>query len=200
VTLLVVTAVEPEAAAVRAGLPAGADVAVYAVGVGPAESAAATARLLARTPYRGVVCTGVGGGFAGRAAIGDIVVATRSVAADLGAEDGDRFIPLDVLGFGAVSRDADPGLVDLPGARTGAILTVTTATGSAATAAALLARHPDAVAEGMEGYGVACAAAGASVPFAEVRAVSNAIGPRDRAAWRIPDALAALTAAAAGFG
>ena len=28
--------------------------------------------------------------------------------------------------------------------------------------------------------------------LAEVRTISNLVGPRDRAAWRIPDALAAL--------
>jgi futalosine hydrolase len=31
----------------------------------------------------------------------------------------------------------------------------------------------------------------------EIRAISNPVGPRDRAAWRIPEALAALTE---GFG
>jgi futalosine hydrolase len=44
----------------------------------------------------------------------------------------------------------------------------------------------------MEGFGVASAAARVGVPFAEVRAVSNVVGPRDRTAWRIADALAAL--------
>ena len=44
----------------------------------------------------------------------------------------------------------------------------------------------------MEGAGVAAAAARHGVPFAEVRAISNLVGPRDRAAWRIPEALAAL--------
>jgi futalosine hydrolase len=48
----------------------------------------------------------------------------------------------------------------------------------------------------MEGYGVATAAAGAGVGFAELRTISNPIGPRDRAAWRIPAALASLTGAA----
>ena len=78
----------------------------------------------------------------------------------------------------------------------GDILTVSTVTGTAARAAWLTARHPAAVAETMEGYGVACAAAAAAVPFAELRTISNPIGPRDRAAWRIPEALTALTAAA----
>jgi futalosine hydrolase len=47
----------------------------------------------------------------------------------------------------------------------------------------------------MEGFGVAEAAAAAGLPVAEIRAVSNAVGPRDRAAWRIGEALAALTRA-----
>ena len=49
----------------------------------------------------------------------------------------------------------------------------------------------------MEGYGVAVAAAQAGLPFAELRTVSNPVGPRDRGAWRIREAFAALTAAAA---
>ena len=42
---------------------------------------------------------------------------------------------------------------------------------------------------------MATAAAQAGVPFAELRTISNPVGPRDRASWRLPEALAALTAA-----
>lgn len=195
-TLLVVTAVEAEATAVRAGLNGNPGVTVAAVGVGPAMAAAGAARLLALTAYDGVISAGIGGGFAGRAPIGSLVVGTRAIAADLGAEDADGlFLPLDTLGFGTAAYDATLDL-RLTGAARGPILTVTATTGTTATATALLSRYPDAAAEAMEGYGVACAAATAGVPFAEVRAVSNAIGPRDRSAWRIGDALAALTRAA----
>ncbi|NEC28318.1 futalosine hydrolase, partial [Streptomyces sp. SID8111] len=76
-------------------------------------------------------------------------------------------------------------------------LTVSTVTGTAARAEALRARHPRALAEAMEGFGVAEAAAAQGVPVLEVRAVSNPVGPRDRAAWRIGEALTALTE---GFG
>ncbi|HEU5109157.1 MAG TPA: futalosine hydrolase, partial [Micromonosporaceae bacterium] len=119
-------------------------------------------------------------------------------------ESPDGFLPLDELGFGATVAAADPPLLDrlrtaLPGALVGDVLTVSTVTGTAGSAATLAARHPDALAEAMEGFGVACAAAGAGLPFAELRTVSNPIGPRDRAGWRIPDALAALTAAARAF-
>jgi futalosine hydrolase len=204
-TLLVVTAVEAEAEAVRAGLPSG-PVRVAAVGVGTAAAAAGTARLLALaeaagSPYHAVVAAGIAGGFAFRAPLGATVLATRSVAADLGADSLDGFILLDDLGFGTAIAPADPTLLAnlrdcLPDAITGDILTVNTVTGTAETTETLARRFPAAVAEAMEGYGAARAATDAGVPFAELRTIANAIGPRDRGAWRIPDALAALTSAA----
>lgn len=209
--LLIVTAVEAEADAVRAGVRAAgvdpATVVVTAVGVGPAAAAAATARLLAlaeATPagYRAVISAGIAGGFPGRAAVGATVLGTRSIAADLGAESPDGFLPVDQLGFGGNLLEADPTLLKsltaaLPTAVNGDILTLATVTGTAATAAALQARHPGAVAEAMEGYGVACAARTAGVAFAELRTISNPIGPRDRAAWRLREAFSALTQATA---
>lgn len=205
-SLLVVTSVELEARTVRAGLPS---VAVAAVGVGAAAAAAGTARLLALAeaagrPYRAVVCAGIAGGFPGRAEVGATVLASRSVAADLGAESPEGFIPLDRLGFGQTTVHADPALLAaarsrLPGGLVGAVLTVTTVTGTAAATQALTARHPDALAEAMEGYGVACAAAGAGLPFLELRTISNPIGPRDRSAWRVDAALDALAGAAAAL-
>ena len=205
-TLLVVTAVGAERDAVLAGLDGVGAVDVHAVGVGPAAAAAGTAWLLAREPgYSAVVSVGIGGGFADRIDLGGLVLATASVAADLGAESPAGFLPLDELGFGTVRYPSDPALLAalreaLPGAVTGAVLTVSTVTGRADGAAALAARHPDAVAEGMEVSGVAAAAALAGAGFAELRAVSNPVGPRDRSAWRIPQALAALTSAAAALG
>ncbi|MGC5051027.1 futalosine hydrolase [Micromonospora sp. DT48] len=209
--LLVVTAVPAEAEAIQAGL-ADPAVAVLPVGVGPAVAGAATARLLALAelagrPYRAVVSAGVAGGFTDRVAVGDTVIGTRAVAADLGAESPEGFIPIDELGMpaellgGGPALDADPALLDalrtaLPTATVGPVLTVSTVTGTTAGTDELVRRYPDAVAEAMEGYGVAVAASQAGVPFVELRTVSNPIGPRDRAAWRLRDALTALTAAA----
>ncbi|MEU4216794.1 futalosine hydrolase [Actinoplanes sp. NPDC026623] len=207
--LLIITAVAAEADAVRAGAdPAAVEVA--AVGVGPAAAAAGTARLLALAeaagrPYRGVVSAGIAGGFPGRARVGATVLGARTIAADLGAESPDGFIAVAELGFGTSVLDADPVLLKalsqaLPDAIVGDILTLATVTGTAGTAAVLRERHPAAVAEAMEGYGVASAAQTAAVPFAELRTISNPIGPRDRAAWRLREAFAALTVAAAACG
>ena len=187
--ILVVTAVAAERDAVFNGLPDRCPVEVVTVLVGPTAAAAGTAWHLARRPYAAVVSVGIGGALAGRVRVGALAVATRSVAADLGADGPDGFLPLDYLGYGPTSLPA----ADLPlTAVTGGILSVSTVTGTAARAAVLAERYPDAVAEGMEGFGVATAAALAGVPFAEVRAISNPVGPRDRAAWRIGPALDAL--------
>jgi futalosine hydrolase len=199
--LLIVTAVAAEAEAVQKGLAPHGSITVVPVGVGMAVAAAGTAKLLtlADGRYRGVISAGIGGGIGVEA--GGTVLAARSVAADLGADSPDGFISLDELGFGSATHRVDQRLLTalreaLPGAVVGDVLTVNTVTGTKQRLADLMQRHPAAVAEAMEGYGVACAAAQAQVPFAELRTVSNPVGPRDRAAWRIGDALQALTKAA----
>ncbi|WP_309141999.1 futalosine hydrolase [Streptomyces griseicoloratus] len=175
---------------------------LLAAGVGPALAAASTAAALTAAaldaaPYGLVVSAGIGGGFAPGAPVGSLVVADTITAADLGAETADGFLPVTELGFGTVTHHPPAELVravaDATGARPGTVLTGSTVTGTAERAALLRARHPRALAEAMEGFGVAEAAAAHGVPVLELRAVSNPVGPRDRAAWRIGDALAALT-------
>ncbi|MEU4652538.1 futalosine hydrolase [Streptomyces sp. NPDC023723] len=177
---------------------------LLAAGVGPALAAASTATALTAAaldgrPYALVVSAGIAGGFAPGAPVGSLVVADEITAADLGAESADGFLPVTELGFGTVTHRPPPALVhavaEATGARPGTVLTGSTVTGTAARADALRARHPRALAEAMEGFGVAEAAAAHGVPVLELRAVSNPVGPRDRAAWRIGDALTALTAA-----
>lgn len=215
--VLFVTAVEVERQAILRGLdmcegPTGTTsdgpigIVVLAAGVGVAAAAAATARELALAetsghPYDAVISAGIAGGFADRVDVGGVVLAARSIAADLGADSPDGFLTVDEIGFGSSIVDVDAELLGalravLPGARVGDVLTRSTVTGTAAVTAALADRHPAALAEAMEGYGVATAAARARVGFAELRTISNPIGPRDRAAWRIPAALASLTGAA----
>ncbi|ANE48639.1 hypothetical protein SY83_01250 [Paenibacillus swuensis] len=182
---------------------------VIAGGVGPAAAAASTSAALATAggAYAAVISAGIGGGFAGQAEIGSLVLASEIVCADLGAEAPPQdFVSIDQLGFGTASYTADAPLTarlaealraaGLPLAA-GPVLTVSTVTGTAETAARLAQRVPGATAEAMEGFGVAAAAQLHGVPVVELRAVSNAVGLRDRGAWRIKEALAALEAAGA---
>ncbi|MFG2023398.1 futalosine hydrolase [Streptomyces sp. NPDC048825] len=202
--ILVATAVPVERDAVASAFAQPAPYDLLVAGVGSATAAASTATALttaalAGTPYDLVVSAGIGGGFQPEAPLGSLVLADEITVADLGAETADGFVPVTELGFGSVSHRPPESLVRevaaVTGARTGTVLTVNTVTGSAERAAELRRRHPGALAEAMEGFGVAEAAAAHGVPVLELRAVSNPVGPRDRAAWRIGDALAALTEA-----
>ena len=202
--VLVMTAVATEKEAVLRGLNSDRRFDVLVTGVGPVSAAANTAKVLATAEYGLVVSAGIGGGFPGRAEVGSLVIANEIVAADLGAETPEGFSSLDELGFGSTRIQVDAGLVNfvtqsllaakLP-VNTGSVLTVSTVTGTAESAAELAARVPGATAEAMEGYGVAFAAYDRGVPIIEIRAISNLVGPRDRTGWRIKEALDVLEAA-----
>lgn len=197
--MLVVCAVAEEAEAVEAGRTVRHELDVLVGGVGPAAAAASTARAIAENgqmgwPYDVVVNAGICGAFRGRAEIGDVLIATDSVAAELGVALPWRFQPIDELGFGSNRIGCNTVLtVAVEGVR-GEILTLASITGSDGLAANLAHRHPDAVGEAMEGFGVATAAQQAGLPFAEIRSVSNYIGDRDVAHWEWATALKALTA------
>jgi futalosine hydrolase len=206
--ILVMTAVDAERDAVLRGLRGDSRFDVQIAGVGPIAAAISTVTVLAAAEfnYDLVVSAGIGGGFTGRAEIGSLVVASEIIAADLGSETQEGFCSLDELGFGTTRIRADDDLATrwaealraagLP-VHMGPVLTLSTVTGTAATASELAARVQGAAAEGMEGYGVAAAAAAhnCGVSILEIRAISNAVGPRDRSAWRIGEALNALEAA-----
>ncbi|MFB7370581.1 futalosine hydrolase [Streptomyces sp. NPDC056222] len=193
------------------GRPAVVDVLVG--GVGPASTATATATALAHAsaahdpadgphaPYDLVVSAGIAGGFQPLAPLGSVVVSDVIVSADLGAQTPDGYLTVEELGFGRSSHAVDATLTRrISDALTrnerphtvAPVLTVSTVTGTAERADELARRHPRAAAEAMEGFGVAEAAAAYGVPVVEIRAVSNAVGPRDRAAWRIGEALDSL--------
>ncbi|GBF05201.1 adenosylhomocysteine nucleosidase [Deinococcus aerius] len=195
--VLIVVATAGEAARL-ADLPAR----VVVSGVGPVAAALATADALSREPFDLAVSAGIGGAYPGSGlGPGDLAVSSVIVQADLGARDGDQFLDLTALGLSVVpdtphagifpAWEGARGLAERVGAACGPTLTLNTVTGTAQQALDLSRRHPGALTEGMEGAGVAHAALFSSVPALEIRGVSNPVGPRDRAAWRIPEALSA---------
>jgi futalosine hydrolase len=172
------------------------DATLLVSGIGPAAAAAATATALAHSPYDVVLSLGICGGFAGAAEIGQLVVATDLVAADLGADSPGGFLAMGQLGWAEDAHTVDPRLVKAIAERlgevvTGPVVTVSTVTGTHARAGLLAERH-GAVAEAMEGWGVLEASRPYGLAVLEVRAVSNRVGLRDTAAWDLPAAFAAL--------
>ncbi len=167
-----------------------------ATGCGPAAAGARLGLALGGADRPDlVVGIGIAGAYPGSGLEpGDIVRIGTETFADLGCEDGESFLDLLDLGLPepGVQRSwtlaAPDFLAALPVA---AGATCSVCTGSSATAA-LRRKRTGAAVESMEGAAWALACQAADVPFAQVRAISNAAGPRDRAAWRIPEALAAL--------
>ena len=204
-SLLVVTAVEAEREAVIRDLApaAAAQLEVVVAGVGPVAAAIGTAAAVRRFPGASlVISAGIAGGFSGRAAVGDIAVADRITFADLGARTDAGFLTLAEMGLRQESSYSDidarvhERIAQAPvSVVRGEILTLACMTGTDDDAAQLAARHPRAIAEAMEGFGVAAAAHDSGLPFAEIRAVSNTIGKRDPTTWNIPGAFDALAQA-----
>lgn len=193
--VLIVVATAGEAAPL--GVP-GAGVVVS--GVGAVAAALATAKALAGNSYQLVVSAGIAGAYPGSGLKpGDLAVSSRIIQADLGAQDGEKFLSLQDLGLSV--RPDQPQFAEFAvwngagqlartaGAAFGPMLTLNTVTGTRARAEELTRLYPGALTEGMEGAGIAHAAALAGVPALEIRGISNPVGPRDRSAWRIREAL-----------
>jgi futalosine hydrolase len=208
--LLAVVATQQECRALLGGLTAApvdlgpyralstGTAAVVVSGIGPAAAAAATATALALGDFELALSLGICGGFPGAAEIGDVVVATDLIAADIGAGSPEGFLAMGQLGWADDSHSVDPSLVggaavQLGEVVTGPLLTVSTVTGTAARLDELAQRH-GAVAEAMEGWGVLTAALPHRIPVLEVRTVSNTVGVRDTSAWDFPAAFDALRA------
>lgn len=168
-------------------------------GCGPAAAAAVLALELGRAPQPGlVVGVGVAGAYPGAGVVvGSVVRVDLDGFCDLGAEDGEGFLELWDLGFpdtGVEKRFllAAPGFLDNLDSVAGT--TCSTCTGSESTARARRERTEASV-ETMEGAAWALVCARAGVPLAQVRSISNLAGPRDRATWKLHEALSALNAA-----
>ncbi|PTL40051.1 futalosine hydrolase [Alkalicoccus saliphilus] len=196
--ILILTAVEKERKAVQDGIGTDPSWQTALCGFGPVEAAVRTAVLLGTNKPDIVINAGVAGGFAGRSSIGDTVLGSESILADLGAESPDGFINAEDLGFGKNTwhtNIAESVLPAFPAETThvGQILTVSTATGTDSGERNLRIRYPEAFAEAMEGAGVASAADAAGIPYLELRTISNKVGPRDLGGWELSRALTALT-------
>ncbi|GAA0372425.1 futalosine hydrolase [Bacillus horti] len=199
--VLIMTAVQAEKEAILRGIQHDPKFEVQLTGVGPVAAATATAKALSKKDYSLVINAGIAGGFPGQAQVESIVLATEIVSGDLGAETPTGFSSLDELGFGTNKLQVDHELMirisevlqlaELP-VHIGPIVTVSTVTGSAQATEEMANRVPGVVAEGMEGYGVAYAAHENEVPVIEIRSISNLVGPRNRDAWRIKEALGQL--------
>jgi futalosine hydrolase len=154
-------------------------------GFGLAAAGAGAAHAIAANPGAasdGVVLVGAAGTYdPERHPIGSAIVAGSIGCHGIGAGSGTEHRSAAELGF------ADSDRIDLGSGPH--LLSVASASGSAAEAADRRARHPEAAGEEMEGFAVALAARLHGVGLTIVRGFSNVAGDRDRSGWQMEAAL-----------
>lgn len=160
-------------------------------GVGMVATAYALGRHLAVQPYDLAINLGIAGSFDRSIELGEVVEVTHDTLGELGAEDGELFIPIETLGFGESQYAATASLSSIyADARLKQVsgLTVNTVHGNPQTIEKLSSRLPVQV-ESMEGAAFFYACQQAGVPAMQIRAVSNYVEKRNRDAWKIGSAI-----------
>ncbi len=169
-------------------------------GVGQLQCGVHVARALSATPYTLAIQAGIGGSFTPDLPIGAAAVVEADVLSDLGAEDNGAF--LDLFDMGLLGRDVAPfrqgwleasplhykSLATLPRVRG---VTVNRVLSEERSIGWVKERYDPQVVS-MEGAAFLYACLLASVPCVSIRTISDMVGPRDKSAWKIPDAVRAL--------
>lgn len=175
-------------------------------GFGPIVAAARTADRIAELRPSRVVLVGIAGTYDAALAPPGSAQEFDEVAVDgVGVGEGVSFLSPAGVGFpqwaGDVPSRNTPIVDTLPLASSRAtdgpprlLLTACAASADAAHATRRRRRFPLAMAEDMEGFGVAAACALANVPLRIVRGISNVVGDRNVATWCMSAALHAARA------
>jgi futalosine hydrolase len=177
------------------------EVDVLTTGVGMVATAAWCSNAFAAEHYDLALNFGLCGSFDAALSAPAVVHVTADRIAELGAEDGDQFLTIHQLNLlgenefpfdgGMLVNSTPPPLAPLASLRHVTGITVNTVHGSERTIAAARARYAPDV-ESMEGAAFMYTSLIAGVPFAQVRAISNAVERRNRGAWKIDAAIGAL--------
>jgi purine-nucleoside phosphorylase len=193
--VLVLSAWEPELAALRAGIAdtpgLGKRVTLGAAGVGLVEAAIGAERALAGARPEIVIFVGTAGRYGAGAPLGGAVVARKLRLASSAVARGDGYLP-EIL---PAVAEAD---VRLRRALARRVPVVDVACPLAITRSARLGRQLAAATgcavETLEAFAVARAAAAHDVAFAAVLGISNDVGPSAHAQWRTHATAAAAAA------
>ena len=203
--ILIVAATKPEVAPVLARMystPTGEagvdsythgahDVDVVITGVGMVATAVWCSHALARREYDLALNLGVCGSFDKAIELGTVVNIVSDRLSELGAEDGKHLLTLEELelpGESVFVNAAPPSYPPFDTLPSVTGITVNTVHGTKASIAAIAKRFDPQV-ESMEGAAFMSACLLHKVVFAQVRAVSNRVEPRDKDAWKMADAI-----------
>jgi futalosine hydrolase len=176
-------------------------------GVGQLQCAARLMARLCLSKYSCVVQAGLAGSFSEKYPKRTVVSVTEEILGDFGAEGDGSF--LDIGDMGLLQRDSVPfndGVlrVERPFDMKGLMLpevrsvTVNRTLADPRSIGWIAGRYsPDVV--NMEGAALFYVCLTKGVPFAEIRAISDMVGPRDKSSWDIKGSIEALNQALIGL-
>ena len=159
-------------------------------GVGMTATAYQLGKKIAEVRPDYILNVGIGGSFYKDIPLGTVTQVTKDSFSELGAEDGDLFLPIEELGFGKSHFTPSVPILSLPPQlplHTG--ITVNTVHGNEQSILLLKARFPAVTIETMEGAAVFFVSEAENIPCLQIRAISNYVEKRNRQNWEIPIAI-----------
>ena len=203
--ILIVSATDAEIAPLTeyfktAALPSSVSGGIVITGVGMLNTAYELTKHLQTSKYDFVIQVGVAGSYINDVALGDLVFVTSDQYGDLGAEDHDKY--LDIFEMGLINPNIPPYIVGkmltplLPVHNKIRLphmsgLTVNTVSGSKRTIKRRTEKYHCDI-ESMEGAAFHYVCLREKIPFAQVRAISNYVTPRDKESWNMKAAIVNL--------
>jgi futalosine hydrolase len=181
-------------------------------GMGKVNAAHAATLMISNFDPRALIVFGVGGAYhSSGATVGDIALASEEIAGDEGVLTSEGFKDTEYLGIALVQSDHAQRYNRFPVSaghlkkaqqalsrsktrariHTGTFITLSTCTGTSRRAKELEGRYHG-LCENMEGAAAAQVAELHSVPWLEVRGISNIVEARDLKKWDIPTAAEAV--------
>jgi futalosine hydrolase len=179
------------------------DIEVLVTGVGMVAMAAWVSRVLSQRNYISAINVGICGSFDRSIALGEVVRVHTDCLPELGVEDDSKFVDIYDLNLsgkhdfpfrnGLLTGNNPAGFSSLMQLRAVNGITVNKVHGNESSIAEVIARV-NAQVESMEGAAFFYACSIADVFALQIRAVSNYVEKRNRAAWRIEEAVKNLSA------
>ncbi|EFK60039.1 futalosine hydrolase [Sphingobacterium spiritivorum] len=166
-------------------------------GVGMTNTAYQLGKHLANNHYNLIINAGIAGSFDKNLMIGEVLEITEDRFAELGAEDGATFLPIERLGFGQsvyFSTTPPDWKIRLDSYKKCTAITVNKVHGHEQTIEDVKRLFPSVSLESMEGAAVFMAAAEENIPVIQLRSISNYVERRNRETWNIPLAIKNLNA------
>ncbi|MGI4806054.1 MAG: futalosine hydrolase [Janthinobacterium lividum] len=156
---------------------------VLITGVGMVATAYALGKQFAQKKYDLAINLGIAGSFDRTLILGEVVEIEQDTLSEFGAEDGNEFLPIEVLGFGESTFQPINPMLLLSTKKVNAV-TVNTVHGEEKSIQKITERLNPQL-ESMEGAAFFYACKNSMVPSLQIRSVSNYVEKRNRENWKI---------------